>query len=304
MGGLADRVLRKLSCALNPRKKPQRNVASCRISSRSHGYPAISRDDYFVRLPDVEDVIEDLIKRRTPQGIRRIVPGEQDFSQWIARMKPLVYLLNRLIDQTHRALTSWMCYERHHCIFVLYQLHPEPCADHWCFDLIPVRSADTLGDSCCFEDEVIAVRSGHPLTCGKLTKERLNEFPQLVVTPGDSEQNDSDASAKIEGASHRVSLDRALGEFQKEKINFGGRTAVSVSTFTAVTPFLQLSNMLAILPRRLAMWVAANAPLSLLEPPSPSVAVDIEMLWDQSADEDRGLKWLMKQLAESVGDFG
>ncbi|ANI18983.1 hypothetical protein A9C11_33565 (plasmid) [Pseudomonas citronellolis] len=72
-------------------------------------------------------------------------------------MKPLVYLLNRLIDQTHRALTSWMCYERHHCIFVLYQLHPEPCADHWCFDLIPVRSADTLGDSCCFEDEVIAV---------------------------------------------------------------------------------------------------------------------------------------------------
>jgi hypothetical protein len=33
------------------------------------------------------------------------------------------------------------------------------------------------------------------------------------------------------------------------------------------------------------------------------VAVDIEMLWDQSADEDRGLHWLMKQLAESVGDF-
>jgi DNA-binding transcriptional LysR family regulator len=154
------------------------------------------------------------------------------------------------------------------------------------------------------EDEVIAVRSGHPLTCGKLTKERLNEFPQLVVTPGDSEQNDSDASAKMEGADHRVSLDRALGEFQKEKINFGGRTAVSVSTFAAVTPFLQLSNMLAILPRRLAMWVAANAPLSLLEPPSPSVAVDIEMLWDRSADEDRGLHWLMKQLAESVGDLG
>jgi DNA-binding transcriptional LysR family regulator len=153
------------------------------------------------------------------------------------------------------------------------------------------------------EDEVIAVRNGHPLTRGKLTKERLNEFPQLVVAPGGSEQNESDASAKIERADRRVFLDRALGEFQKEKINFVGRTAVSVPTFAAVTPFLQLSNMLAILPRRLAMWVAANAPLSLLEPPCPSVAVDIEMLWDQSADEDRGLHWLMKQLAESVGDF-
>ena len=154
------------------------------------------------------------------------------------------------------------------------------------------------------EDQVIVVRSGHPLTCGKLTKERLNEFPQLEVAPGGSEQNESDASAKIEGADHRVSLDRALGEFQREKINVVGRTAVSVPTFAAVTPFLQLSNMLAILPRRLAMWAAANAPLSLLEPPSPSVAVDIEMLWDQSADADRGLQWLMKQFAESVGDFG
>jgi len=154
------------------------------------------------------------------------------------------------------------------------------------------------------EDEVIAVRSGHPLTCGKLTQERLNEFPQLVVDLGGGEQNDSDAPCKIEGADRRAPLDRALGEFQKEKINFVGRSAVSVPSFTALAPFLQLSNMLAMLPRRLAMWVAANAPLSLLEPPTPSVAVDIEMLWDQSADEDRGLQWLMKQLAESVGDVG
>ena len=153
------------------------------------------------------------------------------------------------------------------------------------------------------EDEVIAVRSGHPLTRGKLTKERLNEFPQLVVAPSGGEQSESGTSAKIEGTDGRVPLDRVLREFQKETINFAGRTAVSVPTFAAVTPFLQLSNMLAILPRRLAMWVAANAPLSLLEPPSPSVAVDIEMLWDQSADEDRGLHWLMKQLAESVGEF-
>jgi DNA-binding transcriptional LysR family regulator len=154
------------------------------------------------------------------------------------------------------------------------------------------------------EDEVIAVRSGHPLTCGKLTKERLNEFPQLAVVSSGDQQNDSDAPTQIDGADRRVPMNRALGEFQKEKINFVGRTTVSVPSFTALAPLLQLSNMLAMLPRRLAMWVGANLSLSLLEPPFPPVAVDVEMLWDQSADEDRGLQWLMKQLAESVGESG
>jgi DNA-binding transcriptional LysR family regulator len=154
------------------------------------------------------------------------------------------------------------------------------------------------------EDEVIAVRSGHPLTYGKLTKERLNEFPQIMVDSGQGEQHEIEGSSDTEGVERRAPLDRALSEFQREKINFVGRAAVSVPSFAAVAPFLQLSDMLAILPRRLAMWVAANAPLSLLEPPSPSVAVDIELLWDQSAEEDRGLQWLVTQLIESVGDVG
>jgi hypothetical protein len=42
----------------------------------------------------------------------------------------------------------------------------------------------------------------------------------------------------------------------------------------------------------------------LLDLPYKSMTVDIEMLWDQSADHDQGLQWLVSELAESIGDVG
>jgi DNA-binding transcriptional LysR family regulator len=77
-----------------------------------------------------------------------------------------------------------------------------------------------------------------------------------------------------------------------------------VPNFTSVAPFLQLSDMVATLPRRFALWAAAHAPLALLDLPYKSMIVDIEMLWDQGADQDHGLQWLVNELAESIGDLG
>jgi len=42
------------------------------------------------------------------------------------------------------------------------------------------------------EDEVIAVRAGHPLTRGKVSRERLVEFPHVVVDPGGTEEKEAD----------------------------------------------------------------------------------------------------------------
>jgi len=144
---------------------------------------------------------------------------------------------------------------------------------------------------------VIAVRTGHPLTRGRMTKERLVEFPHLVVEP--PKENETNGYTDAHGAGRGVWIERALQEFQVGKIDLIGRMTVCVPNFAAMAPFLQLSDMVATLPRRLALWAAAHAPLSLLDPPSPSVAVDIEMLWDQVADEDQGLQWLVNELAES-----
>ena len=77
-----------------------------------------------------------------------------------------------------------------------------------------------------------------------------------------------------------------------------------MSHFAAMAPFLQLTDMVATLSRRLALWAAAHAPLVLLELPYTSMTLDIEMLWDHSADQDRALQWLVKELAESMVDVG
>ena len=136
------------------------------------------------------------------------------------------------------------------------------------------------------EDEVIAVRAGHPLTRGRVSRERLVEFPHIVVDPGGTEEKETDGFIDGDGAGHRVWNERGLQGLQTGTIDLVGRMTVCVPNFAAVAPFLQLSDMVATLPRRLALRTAVHAPLSLLETPHPPVAIDIEMLWDQSTDAE------------------
>jgi hypothetical protein len=42
----------------------------------------------------------------------------------------------------------------------------------------------------------------------------------------------------------------------------------------------------------------------MLDPPYPAVAVEIETLWNQASDEDHAIRWLLNELAASVGDLG
>jgi len=154
------------------------------------------------------------------------------------------------------------------------------------------------------EDEVIVVRTGHPLTRGRMTKERLLEVPHVVVESAGTMESATDGFPDEERNGNRVSVESALCEFQYRRIGPAGCMTVGVPKFAAVAPFLQLSDMLAKLPRRLALWAAAHAPLSLLDPPYPPVAIDIEMLWHRGGDDDHGIQWLMNELAKSIGNVG
>jgi DNA-binding transcriptional LysR family regulator len=127
------------------------------------------------------------------------------------------------------------------------------------------------------DDEVIAVRKAHPLTLGAVTKERLLEFPHLLGKP-------------------------ASREFPDETINLAGRPAVRVPHFAAVVPLLQATDMVAVLPRRLARLAAANASIALLDLPYPSTKLKIEVVWHHRADQDQGLQWLLNEVVESIGD--
>jgi DNA-binding transcriptional LysR family regulator len=150
------------------------------------------------------------------------------------------------------------------------------------------------------EEETIVVRAGHPLTQDKVTKESLFEFSHVVVELTGTEEPAADGFMHHKGVARRVWIERALLEFQDEKIDLVGRAAVCVPHFAAVPPLLQATDMLATLPRRLALWAVAHFPLVLLDLPYAPKTVDVEMVWEQSADRDKGLQWLIDELAASM----
>jgi len=162
---------------------------------------------------------------------------------------------------------------------------------------IGLRRSKLLSD-----DEVIAVRDAHPLTLGQVTRERLLEFPHLHIEPAETEESQSIGSTGEEGLVHPPPARSALREFPEETINLDGRPTVRVSHFAAVAPLLRVTDMVAILPRRLARVAAANASIALLELPYPSTKLKIEVVWHQHADHDQGLQWLLNELVEAIGD--
>jgi DNA-binding transcriptional LysR family regulator len=95
-------------------------------------------------------------------------------------------------------------------------------------------------------------------------------------------------------------MERALLEFQDKKIDLVGRAAVRVPHFAVVPPLLLTTDMLATLPRRLALWTVGQFPFVLLDLPYKPKRVDIEMVWDRSASQDEGLQWLIDELVASV----
>jgi DNA-binding transcriptional LysR family regulator len=128
------------------------------------------------------------------------------------------------------------------------------------------------------EDEVITVRTGHPLTRMTVTKERLLEFSHVVVEPAGTRESAADEFSDEARSGKTVSVERALYEFQNGRIGPAGRAVVCVPNFAAAAPFLLSSDMIAMLSRRLALRAAAHAPLALLDPPYRSITIEIEML--------------------------
>ena len=122
----------------------------------------------------------------------------------------------------------------------------------------------------------------------------------MVVELTGTEEHTTDGFMREKGVARRVWIERALLEFQDKRIDLVGRVAVCVPHFGAVPPLLQATDMVATLPRRLALWTAAHFPLVLLDLPYTPKTVDIEMVCDQSVDRDKGLQWLIDELAASV----
>jgi len=166
------------------------------------------------------------------------------------------------------------------------------------------RLPDTLHRSTLYkEQEAMVVRPGHPLTKGRITKRRLFEFPHVVVEMTGTEEHEQDGFLDEEGVSRHVWIERALLEFQDKQVSLLGRAAVCVPYFAAVAPILEMTDMVATLPRRLAVWLVERKSIVLLKLPYKPITVDIEIVWHNRLAPDPGFGWIREVLASSAGEF-
>ena len=154
--------------------------------------------------------------------------------------------------------------------------------------------------------EAIVVRAGHPLTQGKITKERLFSFPYVVVELTGTEDETIDGFVDDRGVWRRVWIERLLIEMGDDNEGLVGRVAVSVPHFAAVPPILCQTDMVATLPRRLALQVAQHTSLVILEDlPYEPLTVPVELVWHQRAEKDAGTQWLISEfLRIAQEEFG
>jgi DNA-binding transcriptional LysR family regulator len=153
------------------------------------------------------------------------------------------------------------------------------------------------------EQEAMVVRREHPLTKKRVTKQGLFQFPHLVVEMTGTEENKEDGFLDDEGVSRRVWIERALLEFQYKAVSLVGRAAVCVPYFAAVVPMLEVTDMVATLPRRLALWLAERNSIVLLKLPYKPITVEVEMVWHERGARDPGSIWFRELLASSAAEF-
>ena len=155
------------------------------------------------------------------------------------------------------------------------------------------------------DHEALIVRRGHPITAEPVTLERLFSFPHIVVELSGSEAEMSpDGFIDDRGVSRRVWIERLLVEKSDNDVGLAGRVAVSVPHYAAVPPMLRLTDMVATLPRRLALHEAAHGDLVMPDMPYEPLAVPVEALWHQRADRDAGTQWLIGELNACIETKG
>lgn len=152
------------------------------------------------------------------------------------------------------------------------------------------------------ESEAMVVRGGHPLASGPVTRERLFEFPHVVVELTGSEEVATDGFIDDRGVSRRVWVERLILEAADGDKGLTGRVAISVPHYAAVPPLLQVSDMVATLPRLLAIRAVEQSGLAMLDLPYEPQRVNVDMIWHQRAERDAGACWLIQQIAAAMTD--
>jgi DNA-binding transcriptional LysR family regulator len=130
------------------------------------------------------------------------------------------------------------------------------------------------------EGFLCVMRRAHPLTAAPLTLERFAATPQMLV----SQLGDPVGF-----------VDHILAEHGLTR-----RVAMTVPHFLVVPFVLATTDLVAILPVRLAQSFTTMLDLVAVAPPFDQRLFPLNMVWSERMDDDPGLRWLRRKLAEAV----
>lgn len=143
--------------------------------------------------------------------------------------------------------------------------------------------ANVLGDSVIQTDYlytpcyVCVMRQGHPLAKADLTLEEFASADHLLVS----------LSGDTTGVTDQVLVQHGLKR----------RIAMSVNHFSAVTPLLKQSDLIAMMPSTTIENAIFNKELAVVQPPLEVMAPQLSLCWHKRQEHDPGLKWLRKHVS-------
>jgi DNA-binding transcriptional LysR family regulator len=122
------------------------------------------------------------------------------------------------------------------------------------------------------------MRADHPRIGKKLTRKKFLEASHALVP--------------YRGGGHRV-IEEAL-----ERAGVARRIALRVAHFTVVPMVLERTDLILILPARVARVYERQGNLKCLPPPVTIPPADVGVHWHERFDADPGNRWLREQVLD------
>ncbi len=134
------------------------------------------------------------------------------------------------------------------------------------------------------EDYVVIARAGHPLLASPLDLAAYARAEHVLTAPGGTLGGIVDHALAAQGMSRRV--------------------VVAVPYFLAALATVASGDLIATVPRRLAVAHAASFRLGMSEPPLALRRFAVRMTWSRRSASDQGLLWLRAQLTAAATRLG
>ena len=150
----------------------------------------------------------------------------------------------------------------------------------------PEETGDGIHLRRLYDDEaVFVVRKGHPRIGRRLTPALFNaeghvDVHLLLGKPGAGNRAAEDAFARF-GLARRV--------------------AVTVPSFAAAAMVVTSTDLLAGMPKRVALMLSRSLPLTIVKPPMPALRFPMMLLWHERTHQDRAASYFRDLVARALG---